>query len=177
MGITKGRFLAAILLVILAGCSSQVPIWIRIPPTGNPGLAQVRKEPDRYLNTKVRWGGTIAGVQNLESETVVEVVSRELANNGRPLKDSDSEGRFLARVKGFLDPTIYEEGRQFTVTGSIGGQDTRKIGQYRYHYPVVAAKHHWLWEPLPEPRTQYHDPWFYDPWYRDPFLRPGYPYW
>ena len=108
--------------VVLTGCASSVPTKISYPPPNNPSVAEVRTNLKKHLGSKVRWGGVIAGVQNLESETLVEVVAQKLELDGRPKTYSNSAGRFQARIDTFLDPVIYEKGRQFTVMGTVEGE-------------------------------------------------------
>ena len=82
-----------------------------------------------------------------------------------------SAGRFIAVIDGFLDPALYAEDREITVSGVVEDAVTRKIGDYDYTFPRVRVNNYLLWPPRPEydPRT-YPPPWYYDPWY------PGYPY-
>ena len=40
---------------------------------------------------------------------------------------------------------VFSAGREITVTGSITGFETRKVGDYDYRYPIVAADVVYLW--------------------------------
>lgn len=162
--------------VILGGCATTVPEEIRIAPEGSPTVAEVRGEINRFTGSRVRWGGVIAGIENREDSTLLEVVSRELTSSGRPRTDDRSAGRFLAVVNGFLDPAVYNDGREVTVNGILEQPVERNIDQYPYHYPVVKTEHLYLWEPLRPVDPYYHHPIWYDPWYHPyPYYR--YPYW
>jgi outer membrane lipoprotein len=167
-------------VVLLSGCAGPAISPVANEPPGNPPLAAVRAAPEQYTGEYVRWGGTIARVENRESETWIEIVSRELKQDGRPMDKDYSEGRFLARFDGFHDPVIYKADRKLTVIGTIEGTATRDIGEYSYTYPIVHVQSHRLWmvsaEALPydslwSPYRPY-PYYFYDPWY--PFYRP---YW
>ncbi len=162
-------------LFLLVGCATNVPEAIRKPAPGDLTVAEARTQPSAHVGRQVRWGGTIAAVENHKTETWLEVVSRELDNNARPRETDRSAGRFLVRADGFLDPAVYAKGRQVTVSGTVEGGKTRPIGEFSYHYPVVKARAVHLWEPLPELRRdyRYHDP-FWSPWY--PWHH-RYPYW
>lgn len=154
-------------VLLLAGCAST-PTALQNAPAESPPVATVRERPESYVGERVRWGGTIAGVINRQSETLLVIVARPLRDNGRPYADAGSPGRFLARVPGFLDPAVYGEGRSLTVVGTIAGSEVRAIGDYPYRYPVVRADSYHLWEPLPPPRPAhcFHSPFWYDPlWY------------
>jgi outer membrane lipoprotein len=76
----------------------------------------------------------------------------------------DGSGRFIACKAGFYDPAIFLKDRELTVLGRIDGYESRKIGDYDYRQPRVAADVVYLWpkaRPVdvryPAPR-----PW---PWY------------
>lgn len=157
----------------LTACASTLPEAIREAPAGAPQLDEVRAEPDRFRGSTVRWGGLIAKVQNRAEDTLIEVVARPLERSGRPREVDASQGRFLARVAGFLDPAVYQEGREITVTGRVTGLEPRPVGEYDYPYVRVEVDLHHLWavrEPAPDP---YHPPWWYDPWYPyHPFYSP-----
>jgi outer membrane lipoprotein len=157
----------AIAVLVLAGCATTIPEAIRETPPGNPTPVEVRASPDRFVGQRVRWGGTIASVDNREDATLIEVVARQLGDNGRPEDGDVSFGRFIAKVNGFADPAIYSEGRDLTVVGTLGEPVRKSIGKYPYLYPVVQVSSHYLWPSKPPP-AYYYDPYWYDPWY-DPW--------
>lgn len=157
------RTLALLLLPLLAGCSS-VPERIRTPLDGAATLQQVRQAPQRFTGTTVRWGGTIARVENQPDATLVEIVARELYRDGEPKRVDRSEGRFIARISGFLDPAIHAIGRRLTLVGTLRGEIEGKIGAMNYRYPLLDAEAHYLW-PLPPEPVELREPWLYDPWY------------
>ncbi len=157
--------------VLLTGCASTVPKSIATPPPGNPVVAEVRSDLARFLGAQVRWGGTIVAVENKASQTWIELVSRGLTSNGRPLSDSQSGGRFIARFQGFIDPMDYVAGGSLTVAGTVADKVERPIGEFLYAFPVVAVTSSVLWEAESEPLGYAYPPfWYYDPWY------PFYPY-
>lgn len=175
-----------LLLLLLCGCATRVPEAIGEAPPEDLSLAEVRRNITAYIGKRVRWGGTIAAVENRPNETWIYVVARPLDSGGRPRTTDESQGRFTARVDGFLDPAVYSTGREVTVAGAVEGSATRPIGEYPYTYVVVKADNVKLWEARAERRpARYHDP-FYDPFY-DPFWParmypwyapyPFYPYW
>jgi outer membrane lipoprotein len=165
------RWLSAVVLVgLLGGCATNVPEAVRAAPPGNPMVAEVRANPQQFVGTEVRWGGTIADVKNGKTDTEIEIVDRPLESSGRPLDTDKSGGRFIARIKGFLDPVVYGRGRDFTVTGTLAPPEKRSIGEYQYTFPVVDVRAYHMWEPLLQ-RPYYYDPfWYYDPWF--PYYRP-----
>jgi outer membrane lipoprotein len=156
----------------LAACASTLPEPLRQDPPGAPRLDEVRTGPDRFQGSQVRWGGVIASVQNRSDDTLVEVVARPLDGRGRPRETDSTQGRFLARVPGFLDPAVYTAGREITVSGRVAGLEARPVGEYEYPYVRVDADQHHLWATRETPHETY-PPWWYDPWYPyHPFYSP-----
>lgn len=93
----------------------------------------------------VRWGGLIANTEPLSDSTCFQVVGKPLGRSARPSEDDKTDGRFLACREGFYDPKIFAEGREITVVGHISGVETRKVGEYDYKHPRVAADVIYLW--------------------------------
>jgi outer membrane lipoprotein len=176
--------------LIFSACATPPQDAISVPPPVELTLSQVRSDVARYVNQRVRWGGTIVAVENRSRDTYLEIVARTLDTYGRPRPSGESLGRFIARADGFLDPAIYSRNREITVAGTVEAKLTRAVGEYPYDYVVVHVDTRKLWEPRLTP-PYYRDP-FYDPFY-DPFWpgRPGpwypwypwppgypyYPYW
>lgn len=168
------RVLGLVLLLALAACAtSSVPPAIREPPPADLALPQVRANVEAHEGSRVRWGGVIAGVQNRPEDTWLDIVARPLEDGGRPETGGASLGRFIAVVDGFLDPAVYREGRQVTVSGTVERTLTRPIGEYPYRYVVVDAQTTKLWEPRTE--TAYYPPYYYRPSFYDPFYDPLWP--
>jgi outer membrane lipoprotein len=166
-------------VVFVSGCATAVPEAIQKPPPGDAQLGEVRREPATFRGATVRWGGSVVSVRNLKEETEVEVVARRLDNDGRPREEDKTEGRFLARTTGFLDPSVYAAGREVTVRGRIENVIEQQIGDFRYIYPLVRADEVYLWpqRPPPSPPYPYPPPYWWDPWYPWgwPYHRPWYP--
>lgn len=169
-------FLVFALALTGAACASVPAAIDRPPDAGAPTPAEAADHADQHIGREVRWGGTITSVENAREQTLIEIVARPLDVSARPRPTDTSEGRFLAVVPGFLDPAIYREDRELTVTGRLSGVERRRVGEFDYPYPRVAVTGHHLWperihyrhEPSP---YGWHDPW-YAPWWHDPW----YPY-
>lgn len=169
--------LLATIVVLLSACASSVPLLIRTPAAGDPGLAAVRADPHAYLKHTVRWGGVIIHTENHAAQTRLTLLGRPLDSDGQPTDTDATQGRFIAIVHAFLDPAVYAPGRQVTVRGTLQGVETRKVDQYPYRYPVVSVLNIYLWPLPPPPETTppyWDDPFWYNPWY--PFYAPNWPY-
>lgn len=166
------RISLAFIFLALGGCASQVPVMIRQPPPESPSLSAVQEDIAHYQGSIVRWGGTIASIQNKTETTIVEIVARELDEQGRPKETDFSPGRFWAQVDGFLEPVIYQKGREITVYGSVEKLVEGQIGEYPYWFPLVQVKTYYLWAPresryyyYPYPYPYYYPYHFYPFWY------------
>ncbi len=164
-----------LLFTLLPGCASQPPEALRDAPQESPSLGQVKSQPDSYAEVRLRWGGTIARVENLPQTTRIEIVARKLYSTGEPIASDSSEGRFIAQFDAFLDPAIYAAGRSLTVVGRFVRIEPRQLDKMEYRYPLLRAQSHHLW-PEPEPVDPYYDPYWHDPFFYDPWYPFGYPY-
>lgn len=174
---SKEILILSLLALIAAGCSSNIPQPIREKATGDLQLAEARGNIEHFVGNRVRWGGTIAAVENRAEETWIEVVGRKLDSEGEPTVSDNSEGRFIAVLSGFYDPVIFAEGRSLTVAGTLEGETSRPIGSHAYRYPIVRVETHYLWAEKKEPDYYYRDPFLYDPFFYDPWYPWRRPYW
>lgn len=159
--------MSVIVVILLPGCASNIPLEIQRDITRNGiSLDAVQSDFDRYQDQQVRWGGTIAAIENNQDDTWIEVVHRPLDDFGEPLPTDRSEGRFLVRIPGFLDPAIYRVNRPITVFGRIENRIVREIDEYPYTYPLVQAQSHYLWNDDAYRRYAWHYPYpYYSPYY------------
>ena len=130
------------LLVLLVGCASA-------PKPLQGEFAAVLPEQasgTQRAGDRVRWGGSIVRVEPAADRTCFEILGRDLGDAARPRLSGDSSvGRFLACRSGFYDPAIFAPDREITVTGRIDGFETRRIGEFDYRYPRIAAEVIYLW--------------------------------
>ena len=144
------------LAAILAGCvTTPAPLQGQFS-TVQPEQSAANGTPGEA----VRWGGRIVDIHTEKLYTCFEVVGAPLDSSGRPRRVDESTGRFLACRSGFYEPQVFAAGRELTISGHIDGYETRKIGEYDYRYPRVAADVVYLW---PE-RVEYDRYHHYDPW-------------
>jgi len=93
----------------------------------------------------VRWGGDIVSVTPEADQTCLEILGRPLDFNARPNPEGQPLGRFVACHADYYDPDEYSAGREVTVAGKLQGIAKRKIGDYHYQFPKVAASGVYLW--------------------------------
>lgn len=142
------RFLAPIVILLLAGCLGSAGVR----ETSGPTPADLSRAADPAVKGRAfTWGGTIASVKNLADRTLVEVIAYPLDGSAEPDVGGQSTERFLADKAGFLEPVEYQPGRRLTVTGPLLGYRDGKVGEQNYRYPVLQASELTLW---PVDRTE-----------------------
>jgi len=175
------RIIEGILCIVLAGLAACAPVSqeIRREAEASPPFSEIQKDPERFRGSVVVWGGVIVETTNREGSTALKVMQTALDFQKRPADLDSSEGRFIVVVDRFLDPDLFQKGREVTVGGEIAGRETHPIGEVSYVYPVVRARELKLWEQrVPYPPT-YYDPWYWGPPYYPwrPWGPWGRPYW
>jgi len=168
------RWLIPLLILPLSACMTPPPQLAK-GPFQNLTVAQAQRHD--LSGGRVRWGGTIASVSVGKSDTCFDIVSHPLNDEARPIGRDETSGRFIACVRGFYDPTVYAEGRDVTVAGTLESPVTKKIGERDYLYPLVKAEVVYLWPRRPRYRAYSYPYYGYYPYY-DPFVDPfWYPFW
>ncbi len=142
---TRTTFVAALvtaLAVTLPGCATQSG-----PLRGEFADLSPHQASDKdSTGATVRWGGRIVRTEPLADRTCFEMLSTRLDMSGRPMwAADDTRGRFIACRAGFYDPALFTNMREVTFTGHIDGYETRKVGEYDYRLPRLAADVVYLW--------------------------------
>lgn len=168
----KMWFQAVCISLTLVACST-VPNDIGGNVDPSITLTRVRADQSLAQGQLVRWGGLIARVQNKEGQTWIEIVEKPLTHYGQPVDANVTNGRFIAIFDRFLDPMVFQLGREVTVMGSLQPAVEGKIDEQPYHYAVIAASGFHLWQPRADRhyddvmimRGGFWDPWWYRPVY------------
>ena len=159
-------------VALLGGCAT-----IPQPLAGNyASVSAAQARQGGATEARVRWGGEIIRTEPGPQQTCFFLLSRPLNREARPESGTDGvdQGRFVACRAGFYDPAVFTPGRKLTVTGTLQGTMTQRVGQFDYAYPKVAADVVYLWPRRPVYRPAYAPYWggawapgFYDTpfWY------------
>ncbi|MCL2900180.1 Slp family lipoprotein [Brenneria tiliae] len=138
----SGLIAAAALL--LSGCVT-VPDAIKgTSPTPQDDLVRVMNAPQLYVGQESRFGGRVVGIRNEANKTRLEIASLPLDGGARPRLNQPSEGRFIAYVNRFLEPTDFRD-RLVTVVGPIVGTEQGSIGDKPYRYVVIDVQGYKRW--------------------------------
>jgi outer membrane lipoprotein len=166
-----------ILLVILAGCASTQETEERQALT----FTQVKAAPDSFKGQSTVFGGKILASRRQKDSTRIEVLQLPLDKSLRPGYDlTQSQGRFIALQREFLDPATLPPGTRITVIGVVSGSITLPLDETDYTYPVIDIKRVQVWAVSEDvaPHTRpYMGPGPYWGPYWSPYWRPWPYYW
>lgn len=158
-------------LIVISGCAGVISKPVIQQVNQQAELAAVVAAPGTYTGDMVLWSGRIIATEPLKEGTLIEILHKPSDFNQRPEQSDRTQGRFLALNTGYLDPAIYETGREVTIAGRFNEMRTRPLGEIDYTYPLVAVKEIYLW-PQREKEVYLRD----DRWpYRWPYHRGYYP--
>jgi len=172
-GLSPTRWVSIALIGLLAaGCVGVIPETARQGVDANFTFAELWANPDAARGRRVAFGGQVLQVTPGQQETEIEVLHHPLRYDDSPNLAAPSDGRFIVRRAGFLDPAVYAAGLLVTAAGPVEGAAERPVGQATYRYPVIRADFLYLW---PRYELVYPPP-PYPYYYPYPYWYPYYPY-
>ena len=165
--------IAVILLMAfsMAGCAYIISQETMKEVDRGISFEQLIKDPVKFNGKTVLLGGVIVKTENRKDGTLLELYQTNLDSYGQPINADQSEGRFLAMDKRFLDGEIYRAGRNVTVAGVVTGVEVIKLGEIDYSCPYIVIKEIYLWK---EQRPDRYGPRYLDYW--DPYWGWGQPW-
>jgi len=160
------------LLWLLAGCSVISP-RVRGAALPEIHLATLSGEVERFTGATVVLGGYLLDTQNQPDVTLITVLQSPLRFGDEPGVRDASQGRFVVRVAGFLDPAVYARDRKVTVAGRVAGTMTVPVEGTDRPLLLIDSEELHLW-PVPPPiiyspciACDPYDDYFYRPlWHR-----------
>jgi len=172
--------ITAWMLLVFSGCTTTDD-WIG-SKTSSITFAQLKETPDTYKGQPVIVGGKVLSAKRLKEETRVEILQLPLDSSFKPTRDlRQSQGRFVAIQKAFLDPATIPSGTFMTISGDVAGSLIMPIDEMDYRYPLVEMTHMHVWPADEEERPSLRPSRYFIPgpywgpyWY--PYWRP-WPYW
>jgi len=165
------------LLVMFAGCASTQETEHNQALT----FLQLKAAPDSFRGQSTVIGGKVLTARRLKDSTKIEILQLPLDQSGRPVYDlTQSQGRFIAQQREFLDPATLPPGTRIAVTGIVSGSITLPLDETDYTYPVIDIKRVQVWAG-PEDVARRTNPYYYmgpGPYWGawGPYWRP-WPYW
>ena len=174
----KNAYLLTVISVIslfftVHGCTPAISPGIKKSLNQGLSFQTVKRNSGRYKGARVLWGGKIVSTNYREKGTLIEMIQIPLDMFDNPVDSiSSSKGRFLISSEWFLDSEVYKKGKELTVAGIIKGVEVKKIGEFKYAFPVIEPIEIKLWEAAKNQPAYYNDPFIYDPFFYDPYFDP-----
>jgi outer membrane lipoprotein len=166
--------------LLLAGCAgvSVIPPDLKEKVDWNVSFQEVKASPLSNRGKLIVVGGAILSAKPIKQNgTRIEILQLPLGSDSEPLgRLTDSNGRFLAFHKEFLDPATIPIGTRATVVGEVTGATTLQIDEIDYVYPTLDIAALTIWPPkMP---AYWFRPYPYMGAYWGPYWGPSwYPYW
>jgi len=140
------EWITPLILLCLAACASTISPEVLKDVDQSIRFEALLKDPDAFQGKTVLFGGDIIKTENSPDKTLIVVFQRSLNSDKKPSGGDRSAGRFIVSVSGFLDPAIFQPGRQITVVGVVAGKEVRALDDIEYSYPVIDKRHLYLWQ-------------------------------
>jgi len=168
---------ATLLLLVTLGCVSTEEAGTGLGAAGSLTFQQVKAAPDSFKGQSIVFGGEVLTARRMKEGTRIEILQLPLDSSGSPGYDlSQSQGRFVAVQKEFVDPATLPYGTRITVAGELTGTITLPLDETEYLYPVVEAKRLQVW-PLADQAIPRGRPYYGPSPYSGPYWNPYWRQW
>ena len=137
--------LGMVCFLLIAACTKGISKQALSRVTYSGTFSALQEKPDNHVGEVVLLGGKIIETKVSSKYSEIAVLQLPLDGGNRPRIEGQSEGRFLIRSEQLLDPAVYTEGTVITVVGKVVGSEARKVGEYKYDYPVLEPIEIKLW--------------------------------
>lgn len=144
-----------VLLFGLSGCAtfSSSPFSTELEAHVIPGVSfsQVTQDPAGHIGHILKVGGVVLSAKRLVDRTEVMVLQIPLDNDSVPQWNrTESQGRFIATQKTFLDPATLPQGTRLTIIGEVTGQKSVQVDAEEKNYTVLAIQALKVWPLIPD---------------------------
>lgn len=149
---------------LMVGCASSpdvIPEALEPQIDRNVTFNQIVADPEAYKGKTVVIGGEVLKAKGLRGGTQLEVLQLPLESTQRPTPQrTQSQGRFLAQNKEFLDPATFTDGMPVTIVAEVTGSATQRLDEVEYRYPTLEIKHLHIWDAADDQNLSASRPWF-----------------
>lgn len=154
----------ALPVYLMVGCAAGpevVPDSLKSQVESGMTFQQILEHPDQFRGKIVVWGGEVLSAKRLSDSTQLEMLQLPLDDSQRPsIVKTDSQGRFFAFAKNFLDPATFPVHTRVTLVGEVTGAQTANLDEMTYRYPTLDIKHLHVWQESAEELQGNSGPWY-----------------
>lgn len=140
---------SAWLVLVSASCASReyaIPEPFASQIDRSLTFDELQASPASHVGKVVALGGEVLNAKRLAQGTSMEVLQLPLDGFQPVMTVQQSQGRFLAVQKDFLDPATLSGRPRVTIVGEVTGSTTQRLDDVDYSYPVLAVKHLKVWQ-------------------------------
>jgi outer membrane lipoprotein len=151
-------------LAWVGGCASSpmvIPETLKNQVDSGITFPQLLQGSESHQGKMLVLGGEVLSAKRLAEGTRLEVLQLPLDDDKRPIATrTESQGRFLAMEKDFLDPAMFPLNTRVTIVGEVTGTITAKLDEMEYQYPTVVIKYLHVWKEPPLAQEGSSGPWY-----------------
>ncbi|HEX5549636.1 MAG TPA: Slp family lipoprotein [Nitrospira sp.] len=141
--------LAAAAFALLApACSGSkvIPTELKEQIDSSVSFRDIQASPQALQGRTVLLGGEVLGARRVQEGVELEVLQLPVKDDDPPAeRRTESQGRFLAIDRAAGDPASFPPGTKITLVGAVAGEETRRLDESTYRYPLVEVKHLYVW--------------------------------
>lgn len=148
--LTGPGLLIAALVVFLQGCSGSkvIPPELEEQIDSSVSFRDIQASPPAVQGRTVLLGGEVLGARRVQDGVELEMLQLPVKDDDPPAeRRTESQGRFLAIDRTAGDPASFPPGTRLTLVGTVTGEETRRLDESTYRYPVFEVKHLYVWSP------------------------------
>jgi outer membrane lipoprotein len=139
---------AAAFELLASSCSGSkvIPPELKDQIDSSVSFRDIQASPQALQGRVVLLGGEVLGARLVQDGVELEVLQLPVKDDDPPSeRRTESEGRFFAIVRSAGDPASFPPGTKVTLVGAVAGEETRRLDESTYRYPIVEVKHLYVW--------------------------------
>ena len=134
--------------LLASACAGSKVIPPELEKQIDPSVSfrDIQASPQALQGRTVLLGGEVLGARLVQDGVELEVLQLPVKADDPPTeRRTESQGRFLAIDRAAGDPASFPPGTKVTLVGVVSGEETRRLDESTYRYPIVDVKHLYVW--------------------------------
>lgn len=139
---------AAAFALLASACSGSkvIPPELKEQIDSSVSFRDIQASPQALQGRMVLLGGEVLGARLVQDGVELEVLQLPVKGDDPPVeRRTESQGRFLAIDRAAGDPASFPPGTKVTLVGAVAGEETRRLDESMYRYPIVEVRHLYVW--------------------------------
>jgi len=139
---------AAALTLLLSACSGSkvIPPDLKDQIDSSVSFRDIQASPQAMQGRTVLLAGEVLGARMVQGGIELEMLQLPVKGDDPPTeRRTESQGRFFVIDRSAADPASFPPGTKITLVGEVTGEETRRLDESTYRYPIIEAKHVYVW--------------------------------